>query len=72
MAHGDPKIPKSVRLLPGQAQYIGYLMDVGAFGTKESDIIRMLIQRGIDQLVDSRYIKNYLEDKELSTKAKGG
>ena len=64
-------IPKSVRLLPGQDKYVQILKDMGVFGTNESDIIRMLIQRGIDQLVDSRYIKNYVEDKELSEKAKG-
>lgn len=65
-------IQKSVRLLPGQDKYIQVLKDMGVFGTNESDIIRMLIQRGIDQLIDSRYIKNYSEDKELSGKAKDG
>lgn len=66
------KVIAGIRLLPGQDKYIQYLKSVGAFGTKESDILRMLIQRGIDQLVDSRYIKNYLEDKELAKKANGG
>lgn len=65
-------VQKTVRLLPGQDKYIQVLKDMGVFGTNESDIIRMLIQRGIDQLVDSRYIKNYSEDKDLADKAKGG
>jgi Arc/MetJ-type ribon-helix-helix transcriptional regulator len=65
MARGKPNIPKSVRLPEHQLMYIQELKNLGVFGTKESDIVRTLIQRAIDQLNQSRYIENHFKDLDL-------
>ena len=68
MPRGKPYRAKSFRLPENQLDYIRELKGLGVFGTQESDIIRTLIQRAIDHLNQSRYIKNHFEDLELLRK----
>lgn len=66
MPRGKPYArPKSFRLPDHQVEYIEQLKALKVFGTQESDIVRALIQRAIDQLNQSRYIKNHFEDLDL-------
>lgn len=65
MPRGKPHVRKSFRLPQHQLDYIQDLKSLGAFGTKEADIVRTLIQRAIDELNQSRYIKNRIEDQNL-------
>jgi hypothetical protein len=62
------KCPKSVRLLPHQNAYVEKLKSLEILGTKESDIVRSLIQRAIDQLNRERYIENHFKDMDLLEK----
>lgn len=72
MPRGKPFVPRSFRLPQNQAEYIQELKSLGVFGTKESEIVRTLIQRAIDQLNQSRYIKNHFEDLDLLRNRKSG
>jgi len=65
MPRGKPYLRKSFRLPQNQLEYVQELKSLGVFGTKESDIVRTLIQRAIDELNQTRYIKNHFEDLEL-------
>jgi Arc/MetJ-type ribon-helix-helix transcriptional regulator len=70
MSRGKPYTPKSIRLPAHQLEYIQSLKGLGIFGTLESDIVRALIDRAINDLNQSRYIRNHLEDMDLLKNSK--
>ena len=70
MARGKPNIPKSVRLLPHQDEYVQELKGLGVFGVKESDIVRNLIQYAINEMNRSKYIETHFNGLEMLRKGK--
>jgi hypothetical protein len=70
MARGKPNIPTSVRLLPHQADYVVELKGLGVFGTKESDIVRNLIQYAINEMNRTKYIETHFKGLEMLRNAK--
>ena len=70
MARGKPHVPKSFRLPPNQVQYIQKLKGLEIFGTKESDIVRSLIQFAINEMNRTHYIETHFKGLEMLDKGK--
>lgn len=70
MARGKPNVPKSFRLLPHQAAYIRELKGLGVFGTRESDIVRNLIQYAINEMNRTKYIETHFKGLEMLKKGR--
>jgi hypothetical protein len=65
MPHGKPHIRRSFRLPEHQIQQIQVLKRMGVFGTKESDIVRNLIQYAINEMNRSKYIETHYKGLEM-------
>lgn len=72
MPRGKPHIRKSFRLPENQAQYIQELKGLGLFGTKESDIVRNLIQYAINEMNRAKYIETHFKGLEMMRKGRAG
>jgi Arc/MetJ-type ribon-helix-helix transcriptional regulator len=48
---------KSYRLTPSQLEIIEALVTSGVLGTNKSDVVRALLDRGIEQFVTSDYLR---------------
>lgn len=70
MARGKTHTRKSFRLPPNQVQYIQELKGLEVFGTKESDIVRNLIQFAINELNRTKYIETHFKGLEILRKGR--
>jgi Arc/MetJ-type ribon-helix-helix transcriptional regulator len=57
MAETKRKPGGSYRLTPSQLEIIEALVKTGVLGTHKSDVVRALLDRGIEQFVTSEYLR---------------
>jgi len=59
---------QSYRLPSAQIEFINQLKTIGILGSTKSAVARALIDRGIKDIIDSEFVKKYLETTELLKK----
>lgn len=61
----DPLIGKGFRLPRSQIEFVKLLMAHQVFPGNESDVVRHLIERAIQDLKDREYVKKHMETMKL-------
>jgi hypothetical protein len=61
-------IPGSYRLPAGQVEFIEKLVKLQILGTDNSAVVRSLLAKAIDDLIQGEFVRKYLESKELLNK----
>lgn len=65
----DTLVPKSYRLPVAQVDFIEALTRSGIFGSRESEVVRTLLERAIKELVETDYARKHIETLKALHKA---